>query len=214
MAKEVIDIQKEQAAAASKAEEFLLKNKTIIWSVVCGVLVIAACIFGYNRWIYAPKAAAAAEKMYPSEEQFRAGNYAEAVAGFEEVIAEFGKKAGAAAYLYAGICNFNLKNYDAALEQFKAYSGKEPILAARAIACQGDCYAALQQYDKAVAMFKKAAEKSDNMYSAAYLKKAAAVYEVLGDKAEALKCYKAIKENYPTAYEAYDVDKYISRIAE
>ncbi|MCF0173859.1 MAG: tetratricopeptide repeat protein [Bacteroidales bacterium] len=218
--KEVIDIQKEQAAAASKAEQFLSTYSKTIWTIVAAILVVAAVIFGYNKWIYAPKAAEAQAALYPCEEQFRAGNWEvalngnENIAGFDAIISEYGNKAGAAVYFYAGVCNYNLKNYETALAQLKKYNGKDQILAGRAIACQGDCLVALEKYDEAIAAFKKAAKVSDNIYSAGYLKKAALVYEVLDNKAEALKCYKEIKDNYPASYEAYDVDKFISRIAE
>ncbi len=50
------------------------------------------------------------------------------------------------------------------------------------------------------------------MFSAAYLLKAGAVCEELGDNAKALSFYKEIKEKYPQSMEGYEIDKYISRI--
>ena len=58
----------------------------------------------------------------------------------------------------------------------------------------------------------KAAKVSDDMFSAAYLLKAGVTWEELGDDAKALACYNDIKDNYPQSMEAYDIDKYISRI--
>jgi hypothetical protein len=42
------------------------------------------------------------------------------------------------------------------------------------------------------------------------LKKAGIVYLHEGEKAKALKAFKAIKENYPQSAEAQDIDKYIA----
>ena len=65
---------------------------------------------------------------------------------------------------------------------------------------------------QAVAWFEKAAKKSDNMFSAGYLLKAGVTSEELGDDTRALAFYQQIKDNYPQSMEAYDIDKYISRI--
>ena len=48
--------------------------------------------------------------------------------------------------------------------------------------------------------------------AASYLVKAAAVCEKTGDKAKALSFYKKVKDQYPQAPEAMDIDKYITRI--
>ena len=50
------------------------------------------------------------------------------------------------------------------------------------------------------------------MLAANYLFKAATVYEAQGKSAEALKNYKLIKEKYPQSPEAYEIEKYISRL--
>ena len=51
----------------------------------------------------------------------------------------------------------------------------------------------------------------DNVFAATYLLKAGAAYEALGDYAKAVGAYKTIKEDYPMAMEAMEIDKYISR---
>ena len=50
------------------------------------------------------------------------------------------------------------------------------------------------------------------MFSAGYLLKAGVTCEELGDDTRALAFYQQIKDNYPQSMEAYDIDKYISRI--
>jgi TolA-binding protein len=38
------------------------------------------------------------------------------------------------------------------------------------------------------------------------------IYEALGEKAEALKCYETIKNEYPQSIQRQDIDKYIERV--
>ena len=61
---------------------------------------------------------------------------------------------------------------------------------------------------------QKAVAKADNAYAAAYLVKEGLVLEKLGKKAEALDCYKTVKDKYPQSIEAYDIDRYISAVEE
>ena len=100
------------------------------------------------------------------------------------------------------------------ISYLKKYKGKEPILAARAKACEGDAYVGLGDYAAAVRSYKAAVDHADNIFAAGYLVKEGTAYEALGQKAEALACYKAVIEDYPQSLEAYDVTKYIARVSE
>ena len=156
--------------------------------------------------------------MFPAEANFRAQEYALAlngdgnVLGFAQIAKEYGSKAGKSVYLYAGICELQLGNYESALSYLKKYNGKDAILAARALGCQGDAYVGLEKYKEALSSFEKAAAKTDNIFAASYLLKAGIVCEELGNKEKALSFYKKIKDQYPQSIEGYEVDKYISRI--
>ena len=134
--------------------------------------------------------------------------------GFTEIIDSYGSKAGKAVYMYAGVCELRLGNFENAVSYLKKYNGKEPILAARALACLGDAYVGLENYKDAVAAFKKAVAKADNVYAAGYLVKEGLALEKLGDKAAALECYKTVKNDYPQSMEAYDIDRYIAAVEE
>lgn len=205
---------------ASKTEQFYVNNRKFIRGGLVGVLVLGLAILAFSKYVYQPKCAEAMEQMYPAENNFQAGEFELAlngdgnVYGFAQVIDEYGAKAGKAVYMYAGICEYNLGNYSEALSYLKKYNGKEPVLAARALACQGDCHVALEDYSSAVIAFEKAAKADDSVFAAGYLMKAGLVYEKLGDKASALACYEKIKDSYPQSVESYDIDKYITRVAE
>ena len=204
----------------SATEQFYNDNKKTIWGAVAAVLVIGLCILAYNKFVYQPKCVEAMQQCYPAEMSFQAGEYELALngdgnnLGFADIIADYGTKAGKAVYLYAGICELQLGNNEEALSYLKKYNGKEPILAARAKACEGDAYVALGDYEAAVRSYKAAVNTADNVFAAGYLLKEGSALEALGRKEEALACYKTIEDKYPQSLEAYDIAKYIARVAE
>ena len=219
MAKE---IKKENAEAVveavSKTEKFFQENGKLL-AYICGAF-IALCIiaFCWFKFAYQPKVNEAQGQMAVAEQNFRAADYELALngdgnaLGFVQIIDEYGKKAGKSVYFYAGVCELQLGEWEQAIKYLQAYKGKDAILAARATACIGDAYVALEDYNKALGYFEKAAAAADNMYAAGYLLKAAAVAEELGENDKALSYYKEIKDLYPQSIEAYDVDKFIGRI--
>ncbi len=202
----------------SKTDLFFNENKKTILGVIAALLVIGLGVLAYNQWILKPKQAEAMEQMFPAENAFQAGEYELAlngdgnILGFNDIIDEFGAKGGKAVYLYAGICELQNGNFEEAIKDLQKYKGKDNILSARAISCIGDAYVGLEDYSTAVSYFRKAADKSANIFSAAYLLKAGVAYEELGQDDKALACYKEIKDKYPQSVEGYDIDKYIARI--
>jgi Uncharacterized protein conserved in bacteria len=210
--------QQNVAEAVSKTELFFQKYSKIIYGCVAAILLIALAILAYNRFILQPQKEKAQAAMYQAEQKFTAGNYALALAGddnmmgFEEIIDTYGSKAGEAVYLYAGACALQTGEFDKAIKFFKKYAGEDSILLSRAQAGIGDAYVGLEDYKNALAAYEKAAATVDNVFSAGYLLKAGQVAEELGDKDKALAFYNKIKDQYPNAVEAADIDKYITRI--
>ena len=177
----------------SATEQFYNEHKKLIWGIVAAVLVVGLGILAYQELALSGD-----------------GNNL----GFADIIDQYGAKAGKAVYLYAGICELRLGNNEEALSYLKKYNGKEPILAARARACEGDAYVALGDYAAAVRSYKAAVAVADNVFAAAYLVKQGTAHEALGQNAEALACYRAVEHDYPQSIEAYDIAKYIARVSE
>ena len=204
----------------SKTDQFFKENKKTIWGVTIAVVVVALAVLAYGKFIYQPKCAEAMAAAFPAEQAFIQGNYEIAldgdgnVPGFAQVISDYGSKAGEAVYFYAAVCELKAGNYESALSYLKKYNGKDTILAARALACKGDCQVGLEDYEAAVKSFAAAAAKGDNVFAATYLLKEGVTLEKLGRSADALECYKTIKDKYPQTIEAYDIDKYITRVSE
>ena len=205
------------AEAVSKTEIFFSSNKKAILITISVIIIACAGIFLYHRFGYVPARQEALGQMFPAEANFRNGEYEIAlngdgnVLGFTQIIDQYGSKAGKSVYLYAGICELNLGNWNEAISYLNKYNGKDAILKARALACIGDAYTGLTDYAQAVRYFEKAASVIDNAFAATYILKAGITYEALGNYAKAVEAYKTIKEQYPMSMEAMDIDKYISR---
>lgn len=218
---EKIDERQENIAqTVSSTTKFFEDNKKCIIATVAAVVVIGLGVLAYNKFIYQRQVAEATEQAFPAETLFQNGEYELALngdgnnLGFADIIAQYGSKAGKAMPFYAGVCELQLGNFESALSYLAKYKGKEPILAARAKACQGDAYVGLGDYKAAVASYKAAVATADNMFAAAYLLKQGIALEALEQKAEAKACYESIKDKYPQSIEAYEIDKYIARVAE
>ncbi|MBO4635438.1 MAG: tetratricopeptide repeat protein [Bacteroidales bacterium] len=210
--------QQNVAEAVSKTETFFKENGKLIYGCVIGVLVIALCILAYNRFILQPKKQQATDQLAQAERWFEAGEYELALngddndPGLEEIIDQYGAKAGQAVYMYAGVAKLHTGAFEEAISYLKKYKGEDPIMLSRAQGCIADAYVELEDYGKAISYYEKAAATVDNAFAAAYLLKAGIAAEANGDAAKALSFYKTIKDKWSNAPEAMEIDKYITRI--
>ena len=206
------------AEAVSKTDLFFKEYGKLMAIILAVLVVLGAGALCWYKFLYQPAVVEAQGHMTSAEQSFAEGDFETALngdgnaLGFAQIVEEYGSKAGKSVYLYAGICELQLGNWDSALKYLNSYKGKDEILAARAEACKGDAYVGLENYEKALAHFEKAAAKVDNMFAATYLLKAGLTAEKLGQDDKALSFYKTIKDKYPQSMEGYDVDKYIGRI--
>lgn len=204
--------------ALSKTERFLRKYGKLITASFIIVLLAVIGYFAYEKFVVEPEIKEATEKTAVAETYFGYGDYEIAlngdgdIMGFNQIIEKYDDKAPKCVHLYAGLCEFNLGNWELAINHLNNYEGDEPILKARSIACIGHAYVELEQYEKALASFESAANVADNNFAANYLLNAGVVAEKLGMNDKALACYKKIKDQYPQSMEGYDIDKYIGRI--
>ena len=210
--------QQNVAEAVSKTDQFFKENGKLIYGCVIAVLVIALAVLAYNRFILQPKKVQATDQLVQAERWFQAGEYELALSGdendlgLEDIIAQYGSKAPAATYLYAGVAKLQTGAFEEAIGYLKKYKGEDPLLLSRAQACIGDAYVELEDYEKAISYFEKAAATADNVFSASYLLKAGIAAEANGEPQKALGYYQTIKDQWGNAPEALEIDKYITRI--
>ena len=202
------------------SEAFLIKYKNVMLGAVVALIVIVGGYLGYKHFISDPKEAKASEAIFKGEQYFGASNYEAALngdslgyAGFIKLADEFsGTDAGNLANAYAGICYAQLGKYEDATKYLDKFSADDQLVAPAILGTMGNCYAQLNQLDKAAATLLKAADRANsNALSPVYLIQAGQILEKQGKNAEALEAYKQVKVKYPNSFQAMDIDKYIDR---
>ena len=214
--KETVEVEE----LVSRSELFIEKYSTKILVGIVAIIVIAGGIFAYRNLYLAPKQLEASAALFKGEQYFARDSFQLALngngadfAGFEAIIDQYGgTKAGNLAKAYAGICYFNLGEYEKALELLKSFSASDQMISPAIVGKIGDCYVNMGNTQEGISYFEKAAQAADNnVISPVYLKKAGIAYESLQQYDKAVNAYKTIKEKYYGSLEASDIDNYIAR---
>ena len=211
-------------------EAFFMKYKKAILIAVAAINVVIAGVFLYISQISGPREEKASTALSKGQTYFNNEMFEQAVngdgagfVGFAKLADEYsGTKAGNLANLYAGLCYANLGKWAEAQKSLDAFSTEDDqMISPASQAALGDAYAHLNQLDKAVDAFKKAADMADskaeddanNSLSPIFLIKAGEVLESQGKKDEALKIYQDIKKKYVNSMlvQSAEIDKYIER---
>ena len=211
-------------------EAFFMRYKKAILIAVAAIIVVIAGVFLYISQISGPREEKASTALSKGQTYFNNEMFEQAVngdgagfVGFAKLADEYsGTKAGNLANLYAGLCYANLGKWAEAQKSLDAFSTEDDqMISPASQAALGDAYAHLNQLDKAVDAFKKAADMADskaeddtnNSLSPIFLIKAGEVLENQGKKDEALKIYQDIKKKYVNSMlvQSAEIDKYIER---
>lgn len=206
--------------ARAQATTFFERNQKMIVGILTGLLVVVGGWFGYNNLIKQPKEQKAMSQMWKAQMQFEQGSFLMALenpgggySGFLQIIKDYGgTKAGNLAHYYAAISYLNLGNFDAALSHLNDFDPDGAVGPALKHGALGDVYSELNQMDKALEHYKKAADAGENdVLTPYYLKKLALLHETQNNVEKALEIYRDIKRKYPNSNEALSIDKYIAR---
>lgn len=207
--------------ALSKTELWIEEHQKLIYGIIAAVIVIAGIIWGLKA-LNDRKDANASKEIFTAQKYFDKESYEAALTGdgnylgFTEVYDQYSStKTGKLAAYYAGICNMKLGNYNEAIDYLKKFNGKDDILAPMALGAIGDCYMELDDLNNAATYYSNAASKSKNEFTGPmFLTKAGMTYEIMGDYAKALNCYKTLKADYPLSNEAFEISKNIANMEE
>lgn len=215
------DSQKNIAEVINRSEVFLNKQKKPILIVVAAIIILIGGGLLYHFYVSVPREDKASTLIAKGQEYFSAGDFQKALngdgagfPGFMNVAKQYSStKAGNLSNFYAGICLYNLGKPQDAMKYLKDYdTDGDAMIEPEAIGAIGDCYASLGEKDKAVAQFKKAAEKADNnSLSPVFLVKAGEILESENKFDEALALYQEVKDKYVQSAMQQDIDKYIER---
>lgn len=211
-------------------EAFFMRYKKAILIAVAAIIVVIAGVFLYISQISGPREEKASTALSKGQTYFNNEMFEQAVngdgagfVGFAKLADEYsGTKAGNLANLYAGLCYANLGKWAEAQKSLESFSSEDDqMISPAAEAALGDAYAHLNQLDKAVDAFKKAASMADskadegtnNSLSPTFIIKAGEILESQGKKDEALKLYQDAKKKYVNAMlvQSGEIDKYIER---
>ena len=208
-------------SALSKTELWIEEHQKLIYGIIAAIIVLAGIIWGLKA-LNDKKDRAASKEIFTAQRYFEKESYEAALngdgnyLGFTEVYDAYkSTKTGKLAAYYAGISNMKLGKYEEAIDYLKKFNGKDKIFAPMALGAIGDCYMELDDVNSAASYYEKAANKSKNEFTGPmFLTKAGMTYEILGDYAKALNCYKTLKADYPLSSEAFEISKNIAYIEE
>lgn len=204
--------------ALNTASLWFEKNQNLLEWILIGVIAVVAGVVALSHYVIKPKGLEAANENAKAEAYFLQGDYSKALngdeadcIGFEQVAADYGfYQQGKLAALYAGICYYQLGEYDQAAKFLKKFSAKDLTIDPAASQLLGDAYVELGEYNKAISAFKAAAKSGNKLIAPMSLKKAGIVYLEMDNKKAAKQAFETIKAEYPMSQEAQDIDKYIA----
>lgn len=184
---------------------------TIIVAVVVGVLAL-------NTYVIKPKAVEVSNENAKAVTYFMQGDWEKALngddaecIGFQAIADEYKcYQGGKLAALYAGVCYYQLGQYEDAAAYLSKFSAKDLTIEPAALQLLGDAYVQMEEYDTAAKVFEAAAKSGNDLIAPMSLMKAGKVYLELGNNAAAKKAFETVKAQYPTSAEAQDADKYIA----
>lgn len=206
--------------AFSKTEQFIEKNQKIILIVVGAIILVVLGYFGFKRLYLAPREKEAQSQMFMAEKYFEMDSLTKALKGdgnylgFLDIIDQykFTKSANLSHY-YAGICYLKKGEFQNAIDHLSDFSSDDELIGPMAIGALGDAYMELNNTDKAIDCYLKAADKRKNdLTSPMFLMKAGMAYELAGKNDLALKTYMRVKTEFARTNEGREIDKYIARL--
>lgn len=210
---------------ANRTEAWVEKNQKLIFAVVGAITFLALCYFAYNKFVAEPKEKDAVEDISLAQKHFQeaidgvksdslfnlALNGADGKYGFVKIADEYSStKTGNLANYYAGISYLNIGKFDKAIEYLENFSSDDKILKSLSIGAIGDAYSQKNNAKSALEFYIKASENSKNEFTTPlFMLKAGKTALALGQKADALKYFEFIKDNYESSPEAQGIDALI-----
>lgn len=192
VAEPILPAEEQSVNRDKRVRAIMMWTSIALAAIVIGTI---AYIFGYRQ----PAIENGNEAIGRADAQLAAGNDSVALDLYEQVAADHGFAAGNRAALQSAILLYEKGDYEKALGYLNDYDGSDDVVAACANALKGDCYANLDQLDKAEAAFTKAASVSgaNKALVPYFLLKKAHVLEAQQKWAEAASTYGIIEREYP-----------------
>jgi tetratricopeptide (TPR) repeat protein len=207
---------------ATITEDWVAKNQKIIIGLVAAAAIFTIGYLAYQRFIALPQQDEAANEMFVAQQNFQKAtdgvasdslyklslNGSEGKFGFLKIADEYsGTDAGNLANYYAGIAYLNTGKYTEAIDYLSKFKSDDIVLGALAKGAIGDAYSQKNQPKEALENYVKAAESNKNDFTTPrFLLKAGKTALAIGNKADALKYFTDIKDNFEGTPEYASVD--------
>jgi len=207
--------------AKEVAQDFFERNQSLVLGLLVGGILLLGAYLAYSFGYKAPREAAAMEAMYKAQEQFSKDSFALALEnpgggfdGFLTISEDYsGTKAGNLAKYYAGVSYLNLGRYEDAISYLESYSANDDITPIMKAGALGDAYAETGNLDKALGLYKTAANAENNEFlTPYYLYKYAILSKKQGGSADALAAFERIQKEYPNSNEAGEAERYAAML--
>lgn len=216
---EGLDLIENPDAVLSKAEEFLSekKNQQVV-SYVLGAMVLVLAGFLYWNYSQGNKEAEAQEEMYQAIYYFEADSLGLALNGdgnnygFVDISDIYsGTPSANLSQFYIGSIYLKLAEYESAIRAFNNFSSSDELIQGRAYSLIGDAYVELDDFENAIANYRKAVEYRPNEdFTPTYMMKLALAIEKSGDLNGAIAVYEDLLTEYPTVTQFQDAKKYMA----
>ena len=202
----------------SRSEEYLERNKNLLFGLLGAIALVIAGAFFYVSQRKA-KNNEAQRDMYQAVYYFEADSLNKALngdgqhRGLLKIADEYsGTDAGNLSHFYIGVAYLKQGKYQEALNHLEDFSSDDLLVQARAYALQGDAQLELNKPKEAAELYLKAANyKANKYFSPNYLMQAGLAFELAKDFNSATEVYDKIINDYPDAQEAADARKYKAR---
>lgn len=216
---ELLESPEALAERLSRSEEFLEKNKKLVFGIGGVLVLLIAGFFGYKTYMEGQNEQAHND-MFQAIYYFENEQYGQALEGdgnypgFMEIIDDYGStEAGNLAHYYAGVIYLQQGDYAQAIDYLEDFSSDDLLVQSRAYALTGDAYMEQGQFGKAAELYTRAANHKENkFFTPFYLSKAALAFELSGNTNKALERYTQITDNYYGANEFENARKQKARL--
>ena len=214
------ELRQDQAVTAFvKAQEFFYENRTLVYGIAAGIVVLLLILAGY-AFLQSQRGDDARELLGGIVLVYESGDYRAALDGTEthagllSIADDYGAtESGNLARFYAADALFRLGEYDQALEFFQAYDGGDDIVGASALAGQAEIFEIKGDFDRAGDLYRRAALLLENdLTSPQYLMAAGQAYEKAGQYTDARDAYQMIQDDYPESQQASEIEFYLGRV--
>lgn len=201
---------------SSRFMYFYENNKATVIGGGIGLLLAVGLIIGY--FVYSGQQEQEAQNLLGiAEEQLMMGNYDTALygneqdftLGFEQIANNYpGTNAGNLATYYAAVSEFELGNYESALQRMQNFDVPEGIMGVAPLSLHAILLSELDRYDEAGEKYIEAAEWNENASTTPYnLMEAVIAFNEAGNTDRALEITNVVLEEYPNSQQAAEAKR-------